>query len=74
MQNRRVIVTTAARVAAIPFRKVRFDVLIAEEAPRIPSPFLLAAAGWCANALCSPAICGSDPHSAWNLQNGLSTV
>ena len=59
VQNRRVIVTTAARVAADPlFRKVRFDVLIAEEAPRIPSPFLLAAAGWCANALCSPAICG----------------
>ena len=46
VQNRRVIVTTAARVAADPlFRRVRFDVLIADEAPRIRTPFLLAAAG-----------------------------
>ncbi|MBS0170619.1 MAG: hypothetical protein JSR62_09725 [Nitrospira sp.] len=46
VQNRRVIITTAARVAADPlFRRVRFDVLIADEAPRIRSPFLLAAAG-----------------------------
>ena len=40
------IVTTAARGAADPlFGKVRFDVLIADEAPRIRTPFLLAAAG-----------------------------
>lgn len=46
VQNRRVIVTTAARVVADPlFRKVRFDVLIADEAPQIRTAFLLAAAG-----------------------------
>ncbi|MBA2485130.1 MAG: hypothetical protein H0V35_03360 [Nitrospira sp.] len=46
VQNRRVIVTTAARVAADPlFRRVRFDVLIADEALHIRSPLLLAAAG-----------------------------
>lgn len=46
VQNRRVIVTTAARVVADPlFRKVRFDVLIADEAPQIRTALLLAAAG-----------------------------
>ena len=76
VQNRRVIVTTAARVAADPlFRKVRFDVLIAEEAPRIPSPFLLAAAGLVRERI---VLTGDlrevTPHSAWNLQNGLSAI
>ncbi|GMV51849.1 MAG: hypothetical protein UZ03_NOB001001014 [Nitrospira sp. OLB3] len=46
VQNRRVIVTTASRVAVDPlFRRVRFDVLIADDAFRIGSPYLLAAAG-----------------------------
>jgi hypothetical protein len=46
MQNRRVVVTTAARVLIDPlFAKVRFDVLIADQAPLIPAPYLLAAAG-----------------------------
>ena len=46
VQNRRVIVTTAGRVAADPlFRRVRFDVLIADEAPQIRTAPLLAAAG-----------------------------
>ncbi|MBS0176008.1 MAG: hypothetical protein JSR64_18385, partial [Nitrospira sp.] len=76
VQNRRVIVTTAARVAADPlFRKVRFDVLIAEEAPRIPSPFLLAAAGLVRERI---VLTGDlrevTPHSAWNLQSGLSPI
>ena len=76
VQNRRVIVTTAARVAADPlFRKVRFDVLIAEEAPRIPSPFLLAVAGLVRERI---VLTGDlrevTPHSAWNLQNGLSPI
>ena len=76
VQNRRVIVTTAARVAADPlFRKVRFDVLIAEEAPRIPSPFLLAAAGLVRERI---VLTGDlrevTPHSAWNLRNGLSPI
>jgi len=46
IQNKRVVVTTAARVVSDPlFGRVRFDVLIADEAPLIPAPFLLAAAG-----------------------------
>ncbi len=46
LQNKRLIATTAARVAADPlFGKVRFDVLLADEAPWIPAAYLLAAAG-----------------------------
>jgi AAA domain-containing protein len=46
LQNKRLVATTAARVAADPlFSKVRFDVLIADEAPWIPAAYLLAAAG-----------------------------
>ncbi|MBM3395145.1 MAG: hypothetical protein FJY37_11015, partial [Betaproteobacteria bacterium] len=46
VQNKRLVATTAARVASDPlFAKVRFDVLIADEAPRIPAAYLLAAAG-----------------------------
>jgi AAA domain-containing protein len=46
VQNRRVLITTAARVLTDPlFRRVRFDVLIVDEAPRVPSAFLIAAAG-----------------------------
>jgi hypothetical protein len=46
IQNKRVIVTTAARVTTDPlFARVRFDALLADEAPFIPAPFLLAAAG-----------------------------
>ncbi len=46
IQNRRVVVTTAARVATDPvFDRVRFDILLADEATHIPAPLLLAAAG-----------------------------
>jgi hypothetical protein len=46
VQTKRVVATTAARVVSDPlFARVRFDVLIADEAPFIPAPFLLAAAG-----------------------------
>lgn len=46
LQNKRVVVATAARVVTDPvFGRVRFDVLLADEAPRIPAAFLLAAAG-----------------------------
>jgi hypothetical protein len=46
LQNKRLVATTAARVASDPlFAKVRFDVLIADEAPLIPAAHLLAAAG-----------------------------
>lgn len=46
LQNKRIVATTAARVISDPlFGKVRFDVLIADEAPLIPAALLLAAAG-----------------------------
>ena len=46
IQNRRLVVTTASRVLSDPlFSRVRFDVLIADEAPWIPAALLLAAAG-----------------------------
>jgi AAA domain len=46
IQNRRVVVTTAARVLNDPlFSRVRFDVLIADEAPWISAASLLGAAG-----------------------------
>ena len=46
IQNRRLVATTPTRVASDPlFSRVRFDVLIVDEAPRIAVPSLLAAAG-----------------------------
>jgi hypothetical protein len=45
IQNRRVVISTADRVLADPlFTRVRFDVLIADDAPRIPSLSLIGAA------------------------------
>jgi len=46
IQNRRLLVTTPSRVMTDPlFRRVRFDVLLVDEAPWIPAASLLAAAG-----------------------------
>ncbi len=46
VQNRRLVVTTAERVLGDPlFSKVRFDVLVADNAPWISAPGLLGAAG-----------------------------
>ncbi|MGH7253330.1 MAG: AAA domain-containing protein, partial [Nitrospiraceae bacterium] len=46
LQTKQVVATTAARVVSDPlFARVRFDVLIVDEAPFIPTPFLMAAAG-----------------------------
>ena len=46
IQNRRLVITTADRVLADPlFSRVRFDVLIADNAPWISVPGLLGAAG-----------------------------
>jgi len=46
IQNRRLVITTAARVLSDPlFSRVRFDVLIADNAPWISVPGLLGAAG-----------------------------
>jgi hypothetical protein len=46
IQNRRLVITTAARVLGDPlFSRVRFDVLIADNAPWIPAASLLGSAG-----------------------------
>jgi len=46
IQNKRLVAATPNRVVTDPlFRRVRFDVLIAEDAPNIPAPLLLGAAG-----------------------------
>jgi hypothetical protein len=46
IQNRRVVAATPTRVASDPlFSRVRFDVLMVDEVPRIAAPSLLAAAG-----------------------------
>ena len=46
LKSKRIVVATPARVAADPlFGAARFDALIADDAPLIPAPFLLAAAG-----------------------------
>ncbi len=46
IQNRRLVISTPARIASDPlFARVRFDVLIVEDAPKIDATMLLAAAG-----------------------------
>ncbi len=46
MQNKRLVVATPGRLVTDPlFKRVRFDVLIAEDAPNIPAPLLLGVAG-----------------------------
>lgn len=46
IQNKRLVAATPGRVVTDPlFQRIRFDVLIADDAPRIPAPFLLGVAG-----------------------------
>jgi hypothetical protein len=46
IQNKRILATTPERIILDPiFRRVRFDVLMIENAPQIPAPLILAAAG-----------------------------
>jgi len=45
-QNKRIMATTPGRILIDPlFRKVPYDILIIDDAPRIPAPLLLAATG-----------------------------
>jgi hypothetical protein len=45
-QNKRIMATTPGRILTDPlFRKVPYDLLIVDDAPRIPTPLLLAASG-----------------------------
>jgi hypothetical protein len=58
LQHRRLVAATPGRVAADPlFDRVRFDVLVADEVPRIAPLYLLAAAGLVRERL---VLCG-DP-------------
>ena len=46
MQNKRLVAATPGRVMTDPlFQRLRFDVLIADDAPNIPAPLLLGVAG-----------------------------
>ena len=46
MQNKRFVVATPGRLVIDPlFKRVRFDVLIVEDGPKIPAPLLLGIAG-----------------------------
>jgi hypothetical protein len=46
VQNRRLLLTTGGRVLTDPlFKRVRFDVLMVDEAPRMAACLLVAAAG-----------------------------
>ncbi len=45
-QNKRIMATTPGRIMMDPlFQKIPYDLLIVDDAPRIPTPFLLAASG-----------------------------
>ncbi|WP_299074975.1 hypothetical protein, partial [uncultured Paraglaciecola sp.] len=45
-QNKRIMATTPGRILTDPlFRKVPYDLLIVDDAPRIPTPLLLATSG-----------------------------
>ena len=46
IQNKRILATTAGRIITDPvFKRVRFDILVVDDAPKIPAPLLLGAAG-----------------------------
>ena len=46
IQNKRILSTTPQRIILDPvFRRVRFDVLVIDDAPKIPAPLILASAG-----------------------------
>ena len=46
MQNKRLVAATPGRIVTdLLFKRIRFDVLIADNAPQIPAPFLLGVAG-----------------------------
>jgi len=46
IQNKRIVATTASRVLTDPlFKRVRFDIAMVDNAPRIPAPCLLGASG-----------------------------
>ena len=46
IQNKRILATTPERIIHDPvFKRVRFDVLLIDDAPKIPAPLILAAAG-----------------------------
>ena len=71
MQNKRLVTATPGRIVTDPlFKRLRFDVLIAENAPQIPAPFLLGVAGLIREQI---IIAGDTqdlqgPHRLWRQQ------
>ena len=73
IQNKRLVATTARRIVMDPlFERVRFDVLLVDEADKIASPYLLAAAGLVRERIIISADQRSVPSSvAWaSLEEG----
>ena len=72
MQNKRLVVATPGRIVTDPlFKRMRFDVLIAENAPQVPAPFLLGVAGLIREQI---IIAGDTqdlqgPHRLWRQQH-----
>jgi hypothetical protein len=69
VQNRRVLITTPGRVLTDPlFKRVRFDVLLVDEAPRVPACSLVAAAGIARERLILSGNVGEiRPEAMWSL-------
>ena len=71
MQNKRLVAATPGRIVTDPlFKRIRFDVLIAENAPHVPAPFLLGVAGLIREQI---IIAGDTqdlqgPHRLWRQQ------
>lgn len=76
VQNKRIVATTAGRVLTDPlFARVRFDVLVVDEAPHIPSAFVLGAAAITRERI----VLSGDPRDftltgAWDLSREIALV
>ncbi len=70
LQNRRLVIATAARAMTDPlFGKVRFDVLVVDEAPWIPAAFVLGTAALARERIVlSGAVNDFAATRAWELQ------
>jgi len=76
IQNRRLVAATPTRVTSDPlFSRVRFDILIADEAPRIAAASLLAAAGLaCERIIVSGDLREIATASQWTLADKIGST
>lgn len=76
VQNKRIVATTAGRVLSDPlFARVRFDVLVVDEAPQIPAAFVLGAAAITRDRIVlSGELRDFALTGAWDLNRELSLV